>query len=182
MSKFELVFKPESEHDIVMWFKEGDVDYSFWGGLDILIDGQSFFKKYTHKGLSIPLIPMIEAIAEVLSILKEEQTAIIEEYTGQISNTIVCVLDEKGENVTFAIRNDFEAGKEPRWYDGQEVSYSKEIPVSLNNIVNYEDFVIGCVESIRNFLLSLVEKNPQLKDVSQFSTWSKILLTKLMVH
>jgi hypothetical protein len=178
MSSFELVFKPEAECNIVNCFKEGDVDYSYWGRIDILINGESFFRNYTYKVLSTPLIPMIEAITEALSILKNERMAIIEESTGQINKTIVCVLDDKGENVIIALCGEWDESL--TWYDGEKVTFSKEMPLSPFNVINKEDFVFGCIESIRTFLQSLVAINPQLKDLPQYITWHKMLLTKFI--
>jgi hypothetical protein len=172
---------------IIELFEKGYIDYDFWGTLDILIDGQSFFHKFklnnydkyyegtssiSNKGITTPIFPMLEAILKaIVNLNGENETVVIEEYTGQISKSIV--LAESDDNkIIIAIRDGF-ISNEYTWYDGKKVSVQKEIPVSKNNILKKEDVIKGCIESVRKYLLYLVYKYPNLKEIPHFRKLAK---------
>ncbi|MDQ0874262.1 hypothetical protein QFZ77_002921 [Paenibacillus sp. V4I3] len=184
MARFEVVFKTEPTENIVEIVKEGHIDFDFWGKLDIQIDGQSFFinfrseyyDKYyegtssiSNQGISTPVFPMLEAFIKGIVNLKKEKEVVIEEYTGQISKSLVCVDYGNGENIIFAVREgeDFFSEKYI-WYDGEKVSIQKEIPISKVNILKKDDFIYGCFESVNEYLSSLIDKYPKLKEIPYF--------------
>jgi hypothetical protein len=180
MSKVEFIFKTEPDGNIVEMVEQGTIDYDFWGRLDIQIDGQSFFKNFrteyydkyyegtstiSNQGITMPVFPMLEAIVKATSTLTKEKVVVIKEYTGQIGKSIVCLSEGQGESVVFAIRKE---GEKYTWFDGEKVVVQKEMPVSNYNIVKKEYFINGCVQSVRNYLASLIDKYPKLMGISHF--------------
>ncbi|WP_053368026.1 hypothetical protein [Bacillus sp. FJAT-27245] len=183
MAKFEITFRTEPDENLVEIFKDEYQEYDFWGEMDIIIDGKSFFKscrpsfyeKYyemtstiSDRGITVPVFPMIEAILEGIDKIRAEgKTVIIEEYTGQIGKSMVWDLDVQEGKLVIAIMDCF-FDEEHTWYDGREVSIQKEIPVSNVNVLMKEDVIEGSILSIKNYLSNLTDKYPELKEMRHF--------------
>ncbi|WP_059174041.1 hypothetical protein [Bacillus sp. FJAT-27445] len=183
MAKFEIVFTTEPEENLVEIFENEYEEYDFWGFMDILVDGESFFKSFrpsfyekyyegtstiSERGIAVPVFPMIEAILEgVDKIRAEDKTVIITEHTWQSSKSIVMDLDIQEGKLVIAIMDGVFA-EEQTWYDGEKVSVQEVIPVSGVNVLMKEDVIEGSINSIKNYLLHLNEKYPKLNEISHF--------------
>ncbi|MBM6619197.1 hypothetical protein [Bacillus suaedaesalsae] len=187
MSKFKFVFRIEDNCNVLEVFKEKLEEYHIWGLLNILVDNVSYFQNLktsyinefyrgtssiSQEGITVPIFPFVEAILDSIDQINNgAKKVIISEHTGQISKSIVCEINS--ETIKFAILNGlFCEDDENTWYDGKKVS---KIHSSKISIVDKKNFIEGSIESIKEFLLFLLDKFPGLEEIHQFNKLLKQL-------
>jgi hypothetical protein len=150
-------------------------DYSlfdYWGKLDILIDGVSFFSNYkyretkgpmgnstiTREGFAAYLDAFLWELPFVPQKLLEKETVIV---LGEgIDKSLIFFL--KDNIVTFAICNYQPWEKETIYYDGLRVSKSKKIPQNNKNMIGFDGFKQGLKNGLQDFIQELIEKYPSI--------------------
>lgn len=172
MKKFQLSFITEQCDNIQKSLESGEIYYTFWGILDILVEGQSFFKDFrseyqsmmgsssiSEKGLTVPVYSFINQISETTQKLKQTKRIIVSD--DQIDKLLIFNFD--GDFVYFAIKYGDDI-----WYDGTKLTHGRQFPGFNINRVKYEDYKKGCFESIRTFLETLIEKEKNVTESPEF--------------
>jgi len=152
--------------------------FDFWGKLDILIGGVSFFSNYkyretqgplgnstiTRKGFAGYLDTFLWELPFVPQKLLEQETVIVE---GEgIDKSLIFSL--KDNMVTFAICKNHPWEKGTIYYDGVRVSQSKKIPQNNKNMIGFDGFKQGLKNGLQDFIQELIEKYPSITNVESF--------------
>lgn len=178
MQEFEILFQAEEYEEFIKGIESGGIYYDYWGILDILINGRSFFQNLTtntiiglgtssisSQGLTVPIYSIIEQLAVASQKLEQDNIVIITD--DQIDKAIVFSLNSIS-SVAVAILSGKTKCKKGAWYNGEKVIYSEKIPISKSNVIKFEAFVKGCNSSLQRFLCSLIRKHPELSRVNNF--------------
>lgn len=192
MSIFTLLFKTETDNDIIEFFRDGSIDYDFWGKLDIYVRGKSFFDNFhstyygedndkticftnssiSKDGVTFPIFPLLNSILDASRILESEKQACFEDYTGQVGKKVIFELNIN--KVYFAIFQDsYKHKREDLWYDGRRLLLSKDLPKTNYNVISREDFLNGCTRSVYMYLENLKLKYPTIEEFLEFRSLFK---------